>query len=204
MKTLLTFALVILSLTSCVSIQKQAEDGMKLPVSHFKEKMRIKNDSLDTVATFSTQDGLKFTRGLLKIVWEDCFLQAFVDKKTGATTYQVYNWIRYQGSGWRYYNRANYETPDGPKSVPVKLIGRDVDCAGSRYGGCTYLEQVAFDLDEKLLKIMVGMYNPEKPGGWKFKLGSKAGGDFNDGILAQELVAIYETVEAFKKSEGLN
>lgn len=203
MKIILILILSVM-LTGCVSRQQQLKEMAALTVGHFKSKMEIQDDYLDTTAVFSTANGFKHGKGLLKIVWDDNFIRAYVDKKTGATSYQVYNWIKYQGRGWRLYNQANYESMTGPKAKRLTVIARDVNCRGSRYGGCTHTEHVAFNIDEELIKVIADKYKPGMEVGWKYKLKCKAGKDWKDGMLFQEIVALYETVQAYKESKGLN
>ncbi|WP_420553820.1 hypothetical protein [Neptuniibacter marinus] len=126
-----------------------------------------------------------------------------MNKKTGATTFQVYNSIYYKGSGWKFYNRVNYETPDGPKSKKLTVIDRDVDCTGSRYGGCTHNEHVAFTVDAALLETIANKYRPSMRAAWKYKVIPKAGDDYNNGLLPAEIVAIVEVVAEYKEVNGL-
>ena len=140
------------------------------------------------------------------IVWDDNFLRAFVDKKTGETRYQVYNVIYYKSSSWRFYYQANYETPNGPKTCQLTIISHDVDCTGSKYGGCTYNEHVAFLVEEELLRTIAEKYKTSwQPGikaAWRYKLKAKAGSDYQDGILPAEIVGLLERVDEYKKSKG--
>lgn len=201
---LITILIAIGVLGGCVTTREtQINTALSLDKAHFKQTMIVKNDSLDTVAKFSTVSGFKEKRGLLGIVWDDNFIRAFVDKKTGLTTFQVYNSIYYKGSGWKFYNRVNYETPSGPKSTKVTVITRDVDCTGSRYGGCTHNEHVAFSVDYALLCTIASKYGPGVRAVWKYKIIPKAGDDYKDGLLPAEIAALVEMVNEYKKSKGL-
>ena len=196
--------IAVVVLGGCVTTREaQIKTVLSLDKAHFKQTMIVKDDSLDTVAKFSTVNGFKEKRGLLGIVWDDNFIRAYVDKKTGVTTFQVYNSIYYKGSGWRFYNRVNYETPNGPKSKEVTVIARDVDCTGSRYGGCTYNEHIAFTVDQALLETIASKCRPGLRAAWKYKIIPKAGEDYNDGLLPAEIAALVEIVNEYKKSNGL-
>lgn len=136
-------------------------------------------------------------------MWDDNFLRAFVDEKSGRTTIQLYQVIYYQGSGWNFYQTVNFETASGPESRPVTIIKRDVDCSGSRYSGCTYVEHVGFDVDEKLLRIIAERYQPGQRAGWKFKFSAKSGKEYNDGMLPAEVAGFLETLDAYRTAKGL-
>lgn len=136
--------LLALALSGCTttSRESQLQTALSLTKEHFKNTAMVKDDSLDTIATISTVNGFQEKRGLLGIVWEDNFLRAFIDKKTGKTSFQLYQVINYQGGGWNFYQTVNFETTSGPQSTPVTVISRDVDCTGSRYGGAHMLNML--------------------------------------------------------------
>lgn len=198
-------AAIAVALAGCASTTREAQvqTAISLTKEHFKNTATIKDDSLDTTATITTVNGLQEKRGLLGIVRDDNFLRAFIDKKTGRTTIQLYQVIYYQGSGWKFYQTVNYETPTEPESRPVMIISRDVDCSGSRYSGCTYTEHVGFDVDEKLLRTIAVGYQPGQPVGWKFKFNAKSGKDYNDGMLTAEVAGFLEAIDAYRASRGM-
>lgn len=198
-------AVIVVTLAGCAGTTREAQvqTALALTKEHFKSTATIKDDSLDTTATITTVNGLQEKRGLLGIVWDDNFLRAFIDKKTGRTTIQLYQVIYYQGSGWNFFQTVNYETPSGPESRPVTIISRDVDCSGSRYGGCTYTEHIGFDIDEKLLRTIAAGYQPGQRVGWKFKFNAKSGKDYNDGMLPAEVAGFLEAIDAYRASHGL-
>lgn len=196
--------LLALALTGCATTTREAQiqTALSLTKEHFKNTAMVKDDSLDTVATITTVNGFQEKRGLLGIVWDDNFLRAFIDKKTGKTSFQLYQVIYYQGSGWNFYQTVNFETPSGPQSKPVTVISRDVDCTGSRYSGCTYVEHVAFDVDESLLRTIAVNYSPGQRAGWKFKFTAKSGKDYNDGMLPAEIAGLLDKVDEYLNGKG--
>lgn len=200
----LAIALAV-ALGGCASTirEGQIQTALGLTKEHFKNTVTIKDDSLDTTATITTVNGFKEKRGLLGIVWDDNFLRAFINKKTGQTTIQLYQVIYYQGSGWNFFQTVNYETPTGPESRPVTIISRDVNCSGSRYSECTYKEHVGFDVDEKLLRTIAAGYQPGQRAAWRFKFNTKSGKDYNDGMLPAEVAGFLEAIDAYRASHGL-
>jgi hypothetical protein len=166
----------------------------------FQRTATLKDDPLDTTAIVSTQPGFEEKRGLLKLVWNDNFLRAFIDKKTGATQFQVYQYISYGGS-WRFYHTANYEAPNGPESQPVTVIDRSVDSC-STYG-CSFTEHIGFDVPEALLRWVAARYTAQPGSIWRFKIGSKAGGDWQDGMATAEVAGLLAAVDQFRAARGL-
>lgn len=202
----LIIILFTLAITGCAtnSRETQIQTAINLTPEHFKKTATVKDDSLDTIATITTVNGFQAKRGLFGIVWDDNFLRAHINKKTGHTSFQLYQSIYYRGSGWNFYKAANFETPSGPKSVSATIISQDVDCKNSRYNGCTYNEHVAFDVDESLLRIIASKYSPGQRAGWKFKFTAKSGKDYNDGMLAAEVGGLLEKIDEYRTSHGFS
>lgn len=184
-------------------IPKQMQKLLDMTPDQFAACASVSDDSLDVVAKISTEPCFRETRGLLKIVWNDNFLRAHIDKKTGKATFQVYQYIGYEGD-WRFYQTVNYETPDGPRSEPVTEIARDVvGCSGSRYGaGCTLSEHVAFSVDEDLLRTIASKWQPGVAAGWRFKFGAKAAQDWQDGMSTAEVAGLLQVVDRYRAAHG--
>lgn len=185
-------------------LPKQIQKLLAMTPDQFASCAAVSDDSLDVIATITTQPCFRETRGLLKIVWNDNFIRAHVDKKTGVATYQLYQSIMYEGD-WRFYRTVNYETPDGPRSEPVTEISRDViGCSGGRYtSGCTLSEHVAFSIDEKLLRTIATKWQPGVAAGWRFKFGAKAAQDWQDGMSAAEVSGLLQAVDRYRAARGL-
>lgn len=206
---LLIFFFTLLSLitpeVSCAANDKKlAAQAIAMTPQQFQSTAVIKDDNLDTTAQIDTSKGFQAKRGLLKILWNDNFLRAFIDKKTGATTIQVYEFIMYEGN-WRYYNTVNYETPTGPRSEAVKNIARNVvSCSGSRYGnGCMLSEHMAFDVDESLLRTIASKYTQGTLSAWKFKFGAQRAEDWNSGIFPAEVAGFLAVIDDYRTKHGL-
>lgn len=202
------FAAMCLLLTSGIALagseEKIKAQALAMTPQQFQSSITIKDDALDTLAELNTSNGFQVKRGLLKIVWNDNFLRAFIDNKTGKTTIQLYEFVMYEGD-WRYYNRVNFETPSGPKSAQLTSIARNVvTCAGSRYGsGCTLSEHFAFDVDEELLRTIANGYQPGAEKMWKFKYGAQRAEDWQSGLLPAEAAGFIAALDAYRSSKGL-
>jgi hypothetical protein len=174
----------------------QAKDPalLSLSLEHFRDTATVKEDPLNGMTTISTENGFMQHQGLMRMVWNDEFLQGVIDKKTGQKSFQVYAWIIY-GGRWRFYETAHYEGIDGPRSVPATQISKQMDnCAA---GDCTYTERVAFAVDEKLLRQLAAGYGSGKPAIWPYKLIAKTGPDYSGGLSSAEIAGFLAKVDEY-------
>ena len=145
MNKIIAILIGLILIVGCVSTHQTAKkEVFNLDTQHFKETTTVANVLSDSVVEFSTLNGYrpeKFTG----VGWLDSFLKGYVNKKTGKKDYQVYQFISYQGRGWRLYHRVDYQTPAGGTSKPLTRYHRELlNCASSR--GCTYEEHVVLTL----------------------------------------------------------
>lgn len=186
--------LAVIALSGCATItpQEALHQGLSLSPEHFAETASVQDDSLDTIATISTEPGFQVKHGLAKQVIDDNWIRALIKKKTGAVTYEVVQQIRYSGQSWRFYDRVNYETPAGPKTKPVMVIDRNVDCDSAT---CWYYETVAFTVDKSLLQNIA---KEGKSGAvpWHFKFTAQHGEDFKTWMSSAEIEGLMDRVAA--------
>src|SRR5688572_24936241 len=95
--TTLAALVSIPAVAAAEKLSKQVQQLLAMSPADFQRSVSLQDDALDTVAQFSSEKGFQEKRGLLKFQWYDNFLRAFVDKKTGRTEFQVYQWITYSG-----------------------------------------------------------------------------------------------------------
>lgn len=166
-------------------------------------KVAVYDDDLERVATLNTQAAFKIKVALFGDVPVDNFLRAFVDKKTGAVSYQLYESVMYNAPAWRFYSWANYPTSQGVQTVDLTVINRTVGSCGT-YSGCTYVEDVAFDLSPGLVAALASLYHPApEPIVWKYKLKASAGEDLIDAINTAEVAGLVSAVAKYKAAHGL-
>src|ERR1700679_2193741 len=120
--------------------QAKDSDLLSLSVEHFKDTATVTDTGPDAV-TISTENGYKETRGPLRTMWNDEFLEGVIDKKTGRKSFLAEVWITYKGSA-RSYQTVRYQAPNGPQSVPVTLTRLEENYCG--VGDCTYTEHLSF------------------------------------------------------------
>lgn len=205
-------AWMLAMLILCHSVAAQSDKPKKLPKQiqqliamtpeQFEQTATLKDDDLETAAVITTINGWQQKDGLLRLVNNDNFFRAFIHKKTGKTTFQVYHAVRYMQSGWAFFEIVNYETPDGPKSATLTVLGRDV-ASCSTYLGCTYFEQVAFEIDEALLRDVAKRYQPGQVAAWRYRLKAKSGAERDEGFVAAEVAGLLRAVDKYRAAKGL-
>jgi len=152
------------------------------------------DDDLETNAVITTANGFQDSTFA-----GDQFYRAFIDKKTGAVAFQVYERITYGDAAWRFYETVNYRTDDGLQSQSVTVINRSVNCEGvSVTRVCIYTEDVAFEVPEELLRKHAAMYTPNGANSWLLRYKSKAGTSVDDGFLPAETAGLLMAVDAYK------
>jgi hypothetical protein len=170
----------------------------------FARTASVKDDALEVLATITTEPGYQERHGLLRVVWSDNFLRAFVDKSSGAVTYQLYQRIVYEGRLYKYFRTANYETPAGPRSVETLDLGRTEQCSRSQlFGGCIRTETLAVPLDAALLGTIATRYVPGNDAAWHFRFKAQSGEDY-DGVMAPaEVAGLLAKVADYRRVHGL-
>lgn len=204
MRLLLGVAVAALCAAPALSQQaltKKQREALALTPEHFETTATYKDDELETVAEVNTAGGFQDRGGLLRVVSNDNFLRAYIDKRTGATQFQVYQFVSYDGD-WRFFYGVNYETTDGPRAVELIQIDRKVLTCG-RYTGCSYIEHFAFPVEESLLREIAAKYDPANPSAWRFKFKSKSGKEWQDGMLPAEIAGLLRAVDRQKRILGL-
>jgi len=202
---IILFAAIIFA--GCVSTREATKrEVLRLDAQHFKDTTTVKQISSGNVAEFSTLNGYRPEK-YMGISWLDSFLIGYLDNQTGKRSYQVYQFISYQGRGWRLYHRVTYRTPDGTTSKPLARLHRVLlDCASSR--GCTYEEHVVFDIDKALLKKIAELA-PETQGkteasgkitAFLYQLSPEKGHPVKYWLLPEEVAGLQEKMDEYSKN----
>ena len=193
-------------ISGCVSTREATKrQVLSLNTQHFKDTIIIKQVSSGDVTKFSTLKGYRHEK-YLGIGWLDSFLIGYLNNKTGKRYYQVYQFISYQGRGWRLYNRVDYQTPEEIKSKPLTSYHREImNCSSSK--ACTYEEHVVFDVEEALLRQIAelapetqGKINSEgKITAFLYQLCSKGGHKTKYWLLPAEVAGLMEVMDQYTK-----
>lgn len=173
-------------------LTKAQRELIALSPEQIAAKIEVKDDPLDTVIRISSAPVYTHRQGLLKLTNGDKFFRAFIDKKTGEVTYQLYVWVTYGGGEWQNINRVNYETPNGPASVEAHRIDSDVSCG--RYG-CSYTEHFAFDLPEDVVREIAKGAEAGVDGQWRFRYYGRTSDAATTSMLKTEAAGFLSVVD---------
>lgn len=157
--------------------------------------IKVEGDSLDPRITISTYGVTAVTsKGLLaSTTAENSFMRAFIDRKTGDVSAQIYQSTSYGGRGFNTFSRATYEVPAGVEEVEVTQVGTDVSC--SRYG-CTHYADVVFPVKLATLKAAAAGYDPSNPRiGLKYRIFGQSGANIDDAVPINEIVAFVNVID---------
>jgi hypothetical protein len=164
--------------------------------------VQVKDDDLDTIATFSSSNAFHLKHGFFSDSDFHPFLRAFIDKRSGATTFQVYEHTLYSDTSWRFYNSATYATAAGPVASAVTVIDREVNSCDA-YGECSYTEDIAFDVPEATLRAIAASYTPNTLNLWLFKFGAHSGDDLKDGLMPAEVAGLLMAVDHYRQTHSI-
>lgn len=160
-------------------------------------KVTIKDDSLESVATLTTEPAFKFKGGFTDRTRADSFLRALISKATGRTIYQVYARLSYTGD--RSFQSVNYENSTGPASALLTINSGTVDC---RYGVCVWNRDLAFEVPEAVLRT-IALRSSERPvRPWRFRFKASVGDDWTDDIAPAEIAGLLIAAEAFRNGRS--
>ena len=198
------FLFTCILISGCVSTRETTKKQiLNLNTQHFKDTIIIKHVSSSDVTKFSTLRGYRHEK-YLGVGWLDSFLIGYLNTITGKRSYQVYQFISYQGRGWRLYNRVDYQTPEEIKSKPLASYHREImKCSSSR--ACTYEEHVVFDIEEGLLR-QIAARAPETQGktagrgkvsAFLYQLSSQQGHNITYWLLPTEVSALMEIMDKY-------
>jgi PDZ domain len=167
---------------------------MSLDLEHFRDTATVKDDLASGTATISTEPGYVVHSGPLHMVWQDEFLTAVIDHKSGRKSFLVHQVITYSGN-FRVYETAQYPSASGRRTVPATLVRKEaVNCL---VGDCTYTEDVAFAVDEESLRQAAAGYAPGKPVLWPYQLTAKSGSGMSAGLSSAEIAGLLVKVDQY-------
>lgn len=198
----LALALVLATSAQAASREEQLAAQLRRTPIEIEPLIKVSGDDMDPTITVSTYGVTALTsKGLLaSSTYEDSFLRAFIKKSDGSVLAQIYHVAQYSGSGWKYFNRATYETPDGLKEADTDRIDSDVHCY--QYG-CSYSEDVGIVIDYSVLQAGATKFDPSNPAnGIHYRLFAKSGDQIDEAIPGNEIAAFVAVVDRERAKLG--
>ncbi|USQ97958.1 hypothetical protein [Caulobacter sp. RL271] len=165
-----------------------------LTADHFHAKTQVIDDPLDVETVISSERGFHSGRGLFKSPYNDNHLRAIVDKRSGATRFEVRQTLMYPGS-IRGYGEVSYQTGKWPVAAPVTKIR---DNAGQCFlfeAPEVCREEVSFDVSESELRRAAAT-----PGAWSFKFKSDRGYEHRTAITHAEIEGLLKAVDGYRRA----
>jgi hypothetical protein len=178
-----------------------AAESVKLPAKqaalsadHFHAKTQVIDDPLDIETVISSEQGFRAGQGLFKSPASDNHLRAFVDKRSGATRFEVRQTLMYPGS-IRGYGEVSYQTSQWPVSTPLTKIRDNASHCFLFEAPEVCREEVSFTVSESELRSAAA-----KPGAWAFKLSSDKGYEHRTAITHAEIEGLLKAVDTYRRA----
>jgi hypothetical protein len=191
---------VVLGLAGCSINPSKAElqrRALGHSAAYFQRGVTVKDDDLERVAILTTANGVVPPRLLLQKNWSDEYVRGFINKTTGAHSYQIYVVIDRFGWDWIKPYAANFGTP--LMSVPTVRINREKACTRKK-APCTRRETIGFALPARELRRVVDTYSAQDRQSkfWKFKVKTKDGSDYVGALPMAEIIGLHRAMQAYK------
>lgn len=165
-----------------------------LTAHHFHAKTQVIDDPLDVETVISSERGFHSGKGLFKSPYNDNHLRAFVDKRSGATRFEVRQTLMYPGS-IRGYGEVSYQTGQWPVSVPVTKIKDNASHCFLFEAPEVCREEVSFGISENELRRAAAT-----PGAWGFKFTSDRGYEHRTAITHAEIEGLLKAVDGYRRA----
>lgn len=163
-----------------------------LSADHFHAKARVIDDPLDVETVITSEHGFQTGKGLFRSPTNDNHLRAVVDKRTGATRFEVRQVLTYPGS-IRGYGEVSYQTAQWPVAAPVTKIRDNASHCFLFEAPEVCREEVAFEVSESELRRAAA-----RPGAWGFKFTSEGGHEHRTAITPAEIAGLLKAVDAYR------
>lgn len=190
----LFFGLLVLS--GCTAKEVAVKAPAVLDKNHFKATVKVEEDSSGKAIRLSTVNGLAARSP--GAAGSDNYVDAIIEKETGAVRYEVVNRVVYDTIEGRFHKEVGYRHPEGEAKKELTVIGREIECTDSHGNECAFVEEVKFGVDESLVKEIAKRYQPGKMSAWKYTLKSPSDADHRDGIFTAEIAGLVERVEEYR------
>jgi hypothetical protein len=164
-----------------------------LSADHFHAHARVIDDPLDIETVVSTERGFQTGRGLFRSPTNDNHLRAVVDKRSGATRFEVRQTLTYPGPVRR-YGEVSYQSAQWPVAAPLTRIKDNAGHCFLFEAPEVCREEVAFDVSESELRRAAAA-----PAAWGFKFKSDTGHEHRAAITPAEIAGLLKAVDAYRR-----
>ena len=175
---------------------RNRERLLRMTAEDFAQSITIDDDDLDLFATIDTSEGFQSRGGFFSRERTDNFLRAIVNKQTGEASYVLYQTITYSAArnGWRHYEWANFQSPEGLSTAALNSVTRDVvSCLSADL--CAYREDFVLPLSEELVRWIA---TRQIDALWRFKFIGSGGEDWEDQLAPAEAAGLVQAVDNYR------
>jgi hypothetical protein len=184
---------MLLGIAPCGAIAKNAP-LLSLGMEHFRDTATVTDDPAKGLTTISTERGFVQTSGPMGTVWNDEFLIAVIDDKTGRKSFQIEVSTTYGGAR-RAYSSADLGGIGGPNAVVPTLV--KTETANCATGECMYSDELVIPVEEELLRHLAAGYVPGKPVLSTYKLIVKRGAGYRGELSNAEIAGLLAKVDGY-------
>ncbi|MBY8822532.1 hypothetical protein [Sphingomonas colocasiae] len=167
------------------------------------ERFRVAASTIDDPLEFetiiSTERGHRREKAMKGLIGNDAYLRAVIDKRSGATRYEIWQEIRYFGPR-RAYQSVHFEAGENVERRPLSVArhGADLCPEPETNGDCVMTKTMAFPIEETVLRSVAARYRSGTADGWKFKFKDGTGRDMVSSIAPAEAAGLLLAVDDYR------
>lgn len=165
-----------------------------LTADHFHARTLVVDDPLDIETVISTERGFQTGKGLFRLPSNDNHLRAVVNKRSGATRFEVHQTLIYPGT-IRGYSEVSHQTGQWPAAAPLTRIRDNARHCFLFEAPEMCREEVSFGVAESELRRAAA-----KPGAWAFKFTSAKGYEHRTAITHAEIEGLLRAVDTYRRA----
>jgi len=163
----------------------------------------VRDDPFETMIEMSSAPVFPSPRSFTDRILSDNHFRVFVDRKTGAAKFQLYQTLSYMGDR-RHFELVNVMMPSGLRSLKLTRIDEHLgDCLA--IGMCSRDDTIGFDLTEADMEAIAAMRpgSDGTPALLKFRYKSMTSFDWTDDIPAVEAEGVLLALKRWRETKGL-
>lgn len=160
----------------------------------------VADDPMEFHVVISTQGAQRSRSGLLRRPVNDIQLRAVVERATGAVSFEVRKTINYYDLQARNFRSVHYATADGLERAELTPVRRTASaCAAADLpAACVMREELAFPVDEAVLREVAGAPDGGSPAHWRLRFKAARGEDVDSAVAASEIARLLAALDHYQ------
>jgi hypothetical protein len=181
-------------------IEKRNAVLATLTPSNIADGVKLEDDGMEAFAKMSALNAFAVNAGWADRVEADNLFRAFIDRKTGKVTYQLYQTITYTDE-FRIYDAANVLMPSGLVTKDLRKLGSEIIYCGAGLT-CRREETIAIDLDDDEMQAIADVAKIDPMATVRIRFKSHTSMDWNDDLLSVEAQGLLLAVDRWRAKRG--